>query len=141
VTGTTATTVNANRTLNTTATSTTTAPSATLRTAGTGSIALDSQATSAQIRSLPFESRTDATLNVEARLDASARFTNDARSHAGELRGESQAQLQSAIDVAREREARVRSSLRAVRMAGKENYAAARNQLAQDYDAYATAVA
>ena len=141
VTGTNTTTVNADGTLNSTATASTNTPTTGLRTAGSGSMVLESQATSQQIRSLPYDSRTDATLNVESRLDASARFTDNARTHARDLRGESQAQLQSAINVARDREARVRSSLRAVRMAGKDNYEAARNQLAQDYDAYASAVA
>ena len=113
----------------------------TRKTTSPGAMALDSQATTQQIRSNAYDARNDVTRNVESRLDSSQQFVSEARSRSGTLSADAQSQLQSALTVAREREAQVRTSLRAVKSASQDNYEAARNQLAQDYDAYASAVA
>ena len=104
-------------------------------------MALDSQATTRQIRSNTFEARDAVTRNVESRLDSTRDLISTTGGQAANLDAAAPARLQSAITVARAREAQVRPSLRAVKVAREENYDAARNQLAQDYDAYATAVA
>lgn len=97
--------------------------------------------TVAQIRSASAEARDAVFAQVDSSLKASHRALVELRREGRDLSRDARVKFVAAYDQAREREHAVRASLRAARRAVAEKSAAAQAKLADDYSAYADALA
>ena len=93
-----------------------------------------------QIRSTEASSRDRVSGEVQTRLEASAQAVRTTQDRATELKGEARARFQSAVADVRARERQVRSNLMAFRNAAGSKINDARSDLANSYEAYASAV-
>lgn len=104
------------------------------------SASLNSDAVVGQIRSTESSTRDRVSGEVQTRLEASAQAVRSTQERAREFKGEAQSRFQSAVSEVRARERQVRSNLQAFRNATGNKINDARSDLADSYEAYASAV-
>ena len=99
----------------------------------------EANSTPAEIRTAAFEARQQIADHVETRLNDAGQSVATLRQHAGAIGSASRNEFQAALKAAQRQELRVRSSLENLRNATEDKFATAREQLANDYAAYAAA--
>jgi hypothetical protein len=105
------------------------------------SASLNSRATVEQIRTAAHNNRDLALAEVDTRIDASVRATKQLRREARSLEGNARVDFDASINEVKIREKAVKQGLKAARKAKGEAQAGAQARLADDYTAYAEAVA
>ncbi len=109
---------------------------------GESSASLRTDETVRAIQSTSYATRDQVTANVQSRIDATNNLVAELRLRAEVSGDRSKAAFAKALAAVRQREQAVRASLRATaRVTGESTWGAAQSQLAQDYGAYAKAVA
>lgn len=102
---------------------------------------VDSATVLPAVRASMFESRAQTIADIESRLNTADKALASVRASSSQMSGAGRDQFKAAEDDVKAREKALRKSLRAARNASSAEWEGARNQLASDYEAYATALA
>lgn len=108
---------------------------------GESSISLRTDDTVRAIQSTAFATRDQVTTDVQARIDATSGLLDELRSRADAAGDQSKTAFARAVSEVRQREREVRASLRAAARATADSWGEVQSELAQNYSAYARAVA
>lgn len=102
-------------------------------------LSFDSTAVIAEVESATATTRNSALANAESRIEANADAMNEIQAKIGEIRGDAQTRMVTALNDAKMLEADVRSNIDATRAASEADFEVARDRLVASLEAYAEA--